>query len=99
LLDEGEEITMKVYTVLAIYQGVPDTIETYTEIGLARTRGRELASQLDIMSRPPGWERSEGRWNPQRGSTRAWRHHWYNDEHDVVVAECDLREVPASASQ
>ena len=88
---------MKVYTVLAIYQGIPDTIETYTEVGPARKRGRELASQLDVLSRPFDWGRAEGRWNPQRGSTRSWQHHWYNDEHDVVVAECDLREAEASA--
>lgn len=85
-----EEKAVKVYTVLAVYQGVPDTIETFTGIGAARRRGRELARQFDILRRPPDWGRVEGNWNPQRGSTRRWEHHWYNDENDVVVAECDL---------
>lgn len=82
---------MKVYAVLAIYQGVPDTIEAYIDYEPARRRALELASEVDLLSKPPDWGQADGEWDPQGGCSRTWPHHWWNDEHDVVVAECDVR--------
>ena len=82
---------MKVFVVIGVYQGIPTQIETVESPQAARRRGYELASNYGLLERPWDWSsREDGRWDRRRGSQRAWPHHWYNDESDVLVAQCDL---------
>jgi len=83
---------MELFVVVGICQGVPSEVQAFTSEVSARQQGYELASQLNLLRRPWGWTKEDGRWNPKRGSSRCWEHHWYNDESDVVVTRCDLGE-------
>ncbi len=82
---------MKVYSVLAIFGGVPTIVESFRDRYAARRRALELATEYELLSKPMDWQKSEGRWDARQGSRRFWEHHWYSDEHDVVVEECVLR--------
>jgi hypothetical protein len=84
---------MTVFVVVAVYQGVPSEVRTFTGGKAAHRRGYELASQFSLLRRPWGWSKEDGRWNSKRGSSRFWEHHWHNDTSDVFVARCDLAEV------
>jgi hypothetical protein len=84
---------MTVFVVVGVYQGVPSEVRTLTTARDAHRCGYELASQFDLLRQPCDWSRQDGPWRPKRGARRGWEHHWYNDESDVFVARCDLREV------
>jgi len=79
-----------VFVVVGVYQGVPSEVRTFTSAEAARRHGYDLASRLDLSRRPWDWSKEDGRWSPRRGSTRSWEHHWYNEESDVFVAQCEL---------
>jgi len=81
---------MKVFVVLEMQGGVPTEVTTYDDAQAARKRGLELAESLEILVKPWDWPDSNGEWHPEVGATRSWQHHWYSDEHDVVVAECEV---------
>lgn len=81
---------MKVYTVLAIFGGVPTTVESFSDPGSAQRRGLELADECGLLAQPQDWEKEDGKWDTELGSRRVWQHHWYSHEHDVLVAECDV---------
>ena len=82
---------MPVYAVLGVYDGVPTGVEVFADRESARARGFELAREFDLFEMPPDWQPVYGEWNPERGSGRFWQHHWYDNQRDVVVAECDVR--------
>ena len=88
---------MTVFVVVGVCQGIPSEVETFTRARAARRRGYELASQFELTRRPWDWSKEDGRWSPKRGSTRWWEHHWYNDESDVFVAECELADLKPQA--
>jgi hypothetical protein len=79
---------MQVFTVVEVWGGVTQGIEAFAEYGTAKAGALELARELDLLNQPPDWQLRDGAWDPERGSTRYWKHHWYDDERDVVVAEC-----------
>lgn len=80
---------MKVYTVLGVFDGVPSEVEVFASLPSARARGFELAAEYELLERPS--QELESHWNPEEGSTRFWRHHWFDDQRDVVVAEAEVR--------
>jgi hypothetical protein len=81
---------MKVYAVVELYDGVPQDVAVYADAELARERALETAREFDLLDVPPDWHVSYGLWNAHAGSSRYWRHHWYDDQRDVVVAEREL---------
>lgn len=80
---------MRVYTVLAIYDGVPAHVEVFGDPELARRRGLELAEEFELLQEPPDWHDYD-EWNSEAGSTRFWQHHWYDNQRDVVVAKREV---------
>jgi hypothetical protein len=81
---------MKVYTVVEVLGGVTQNVEAFAKYGTAKAIGLKLAEELDLLASPPDWQTTDGIWYAEKGSTRYWRHHWYDDERDVVVAECSV---------
>ena len=85
---------MKVYVVFGVYDGVPTDLRVFSDRLAAERYGRELAQGYDVLEKPWDWGPEDGAWVPTEGATRYWLHHWYNDERDVVVEECQVQEAP-----
>ena len=81
---------MQLFVVIEMQGGVAMEIAVYKDAEVARRRGLDAARDLDILDRPWDWDAGDGEWQPELGSTRSWRHHWYSDENDVVLAACQV---------
>jgi hypothetical protein len=88
---------MPLYVVIEIQGGVPSEVTAFTDPAAASRHALELARGLDLLRKPRDWDPQDGDWQGEEGSTRSWLHHWYSDEHDVVVAECSVRQSLAPA--
>ena len=84
---------MRVFVILGIFQGIPSETYCFLDREAARRRAHELAEEYGILARPWDWDAEDGRWNPQQGSHREWEHHWYDEESDIIVAECGVEGV------
>ena len=81
---------MSVFVLYGAYQGIPTEIRTFRTSKEAREVALRLAGEYGILSKPSDWDSEDGRWNGRIGSQLEWKHHWYDEVTDVIVAECEI---------